>query len=174
MRYTNHLLAFAVACALVTPFPSWGAETAAAMPVFVQNIEPEAADAVKVVDAFSAAIKAARLDDVSTLLDPKAVILENGRSERSRDQYMQSHAIADAAAMQSATPLLRYRVARVAQDLAWVATESDLERKEDKKTALLWTTETMILRKTDAGWRIIHIHWSSRPATKINTHTTKP
>ena len=25
------------------------------------------------------------------------------------------------------------------------------------------TTETMLLRRTGAGWKIIHIHWSSAP-----------
>ena len=51
-------------------------------------------------------------------------------------------------------------------DVAWVATESLLEAKEDGKDLLLLSTETMLLRKTDAGWTIVHIHWSSRKAPK--------
>ncbi|MGH8049613.1 MAG: hypothetical protein ACREPB_03025, partial [Arenimonas sp.] len=61
-------------------------------PVFVQNIAPAAIDAVNVVDAFSAAIKSVKLDVAKNLLDPKVLILESGGSERSRDEYLGSHA----------------------------------------------------------------------------------
>lgn len=145
-----------------------GQATAAStgMPVFVQNVAPEAADAVKVVDAFSAAVKAAKLDDAAKLLDPNVLILESGRSERSRDEYMRSHAIADAAYMQSAEQVLRYRQARVDGNMAWIGTESEIESKKNGKTDTLWSTETMVLKKSGEDWRIVHIHWSSRPASK--------
>ncbi len=132
------------------------------MPVYVQNIAPAASDAVKVVDAFSAAIKAARLDDAKKLLDPKVLILESGSSERSRDEYMRGHAIEDAAFMQTAKQELRYRQAQADGNLAWVATESTLDATENGKHIVLLSTETMLLRKTGDGWKIVHIHWSSR------------
>ena len=142
-------------------------ETAAAgMPAFVQDIDPAAADAVKVVDAFSTAIKAAKLDDAGNLLDPKVLILESGSSERSRDEYLGEHAIADAAFMQTAKQQPRYRQARADGDIAWVGTEGLLETSEDGKPLLLLSTETMVLKRTEQGWRIVHIHWSSRPAPK--------
>ena len=31
------------------------------------------------------------------------------------------------------------------------------------KALSLLSTESMVLRKTGADWRIVHIHWSSRP-----------
>lgn len=132
------------------------------MPVYVQNIAPAAADAVRVVDAFSAAIKAVKLDEAEKLLDPQVLILESGSSERSRDEYMQSHAIADAAFLQTAKQQLRYRQAQVEGNIAWVATESTLDKVENGNPVLLLSTETMLLRKSDAGWKIVHIHWSSR------------
>jgi ketosteroid isomerase-like protein len=55
------------------------------------------------------------------------------------------------------------RRARVSGDLSWVATESELHATDDGKPMTLLSTETMVLRKTDGGWRIVHIHWSSRP-----------
>lgn len=133
-------------------------------PVFVQNVAPEAVDAVKAVDAFSSALKAARLDQASTWLDPKVLVLESGSSERSRDEYLDHHAIEDAAFLQSAKVLPRYRQAQATGDLAWVGTESLIETQRDGKPLLLLSTETMVLKKTDAGWRIVHIHWSSRRA----------
>ena len=164
-RIFSSLLAFAVSLA-VLPSAIAHEATAQGMPVYVQDIAPAAVEAVKVVDAFSAAIKAAKLDVASELLDPKVLILESGHSERSRDEYMGSHAIADAAFMQTAQQQLRYRQARAEGDIAWVATESLLQATEDGKSLLLLSTETMLLKKTDAGWKIVHIHWSSRPATK--------
>ena len=136
--------------------------TQAAMPAFVQDVPPEAVAAVKVVDAFSAAIKAARIDSAKALLDPKVLVLESGGSERSRDQYLDEHAVADAAYMQGATQDLRYRKAQVDGDLAWVGTESILTSTRNGKPSLNKSTETMILRKTAAGWKIVHIHWSSQ------------
>lgn len=138
----------------------------AGMPVFVRNIAPAAADAVKVVDAFSTAIKAVKIDEAAKLLDPQVLILESGSSERSRDEYLREHAIADAAFMQTAHQQLRYRQAQVEGDVAWVGTESVIQTVQDKKSRVLLSTETMVLKKTPQGWKIVHIHWSSRPAPK--------
>ena len=143
-----------------------GIHSGSGMPVFVQNIAPAAVDAVKVVDAFSNAIKAAKIYEAAKLLDPQVLILESGSSERSRDEYLREHAIADAAFMQTAHQQLRYRQARAAGDLAWVGTESTIQTVQDKTNRVILSTETMVLRKTGQGWKIVHIHWSSRPAPK--------
>lgn len=139
---------------------------AAGMPVYVQNIDPAAADAVKVVDAFSAAIKSVKLDEAERLLDPQVLILESGSSERSRDEYMRSHVIADAAFLQNAKQQLRYRQARADGNIAWVASESTLTAQQNGKAVVVLSTETMLLKKTTSGWRIVHVHWSSRPQNK--------
>lgn len=136
------------------------------MPVYVHNIAPAAADAVKVVDAFSAALRASRIDEASDLLDPEVLVLENGGSERSREQYLTQHAIGDVLFLQNADQQLRYRQAQAEGNVAWVGTESILESSKDGETTTIFSTETMVLRKTDAKWKIVHIHWSSRPAPK--------
>ena len=66
-------------------------------PQLAQDISPEAAPAVQVVDAFSKAIAAGDLAAAKALLDPALVVLESGGVERSRDEYMSGHAAADAA-----------------------------------------------------------------------------
>ena len=139
------------------------AAVSAGMPVTVQDIAPAARDAVKVVDAFTAAIKAAKTSEAGKLLDDKALILESGGSERSRAEYLREHAIADATFMQSARQQLRYRQARAEGNVAWVGSESDLQTTKDGKPVTILNTETMVLRKGADGWRIVHIHWSSRP-----------
>jgi ketosteroid isomerase-like protein len=138
--------------------------TTSAKPAFVQDIAPAAIGAVQVVDAFSAAIKAGKLDVAKGFLDPAVLILESGGAERSRDEYMSSHAPADAAFMKSAHQQILHRRAEDSGDSAWVATESLLQAKEHGKPLRLMSTETMVLKKSARGWKIVHIHWSSRKA----------
>lgn len=169
MKKHTHMM-FALLVSLVALSLSTAAHesaiTSAGKPVTVEDIAPSANDAVKVVDAFSAAIKAVRLQEAGRLLDPKALILESGGSERSRDEYLQHHAVADAAFMQTAQQQLRYRQARAEGNMAWVASESLLQTVKGGKAVDILSTETMVLRKGPDGWRIVHIHWSSRPAPK--------
>jgi hypothetical protein len=46
--------------------------------------------------------------------------------------------------------------------LARVASESELRLQQDGKPVTLLSTETLVLRRGVSGWRIVHIHWSSR------------
>lgn len=165
-------LVFAVAVAAGEPAgkvasPPSSASTSAGMPAFVQDIGPGAAEPVEVVDQFSAAIRAAKLDQAARLLDEKVLVLESGGSERSRDEYLGEHAIADAAFMQNAKQQPRFRRARVEGAMAWVGTESIVTHDSDGKKELVRSTESMVLRKAADGWKIVHIHWSSR-RTKAN------
>lgn len=54
------------------------------------------------------------------------------------------------------------RTARIAGDLAWVGTESEMHASKDGVPMTLLSSETMVLARTADGWRIVHIHWSSR------------
>jgi ketosteroid isomerase-like protein len=45
--------------------------------------------------------------------------------------------------------------------MAWVATEGRLTGTYKGKAIDLPTTETMLLRRSGRGWKIVHIHWSS-------------
>ena len=95
------------------------------------------------------------------LLADDALVLESGNAERSRAEYLAAHAGADAIFLQQASVRRIHRVARAAGNLAWVATESEISTQRDGKPVVLRSTETMVLRRTTAGWRIVHIHWSS-------------
>ena len=130
----------------------------------VQDIDPAAQEAVAVVEAFSAALQGVRIDEAKALLDPTVLVLESGGSERNRDQYLAEHAQADAQYMKDARQTLRYRQARVVGDIAWVGSESFISHDKEGELSSSLSTETMVLRKTAQGWKIVHIHWSSRPA----------
>src|SRR3990167_4625146 len=144
--------------------PAAVAHEADAAPALVQDIDPAAKEAVAVVVAFSAAIQGVRIDEASALLDPAVLVLESGGSERNRDQYLAEHAQADADYMKDARQELRYRQARIVGDIAWVGSESLISHEKGGKPSSSLSTETMVLRKTAQGWKIVHIHWSSRPA----------
>ena len=131
-------------------------------PATAGDIDPAAAGAVRVVDAFGAAIKAVDLAGAKAMLDPAVLILESGGAEHSRDEYMAGHAIADAAFLQGSRQQVRFRRATAQGGLAWVATESLIERVDRGKKIAIVSTETMVLRQLGSDWKIVHIHWSSR------------
>jgi ketosteroid isomerase-like protein len=49
-------------------------------------------------------------------------------------------------------------------DLAWVASEASITGRSGDNAVALMSTETLVLEKAAKGWRIVHVHWSSRPA----------
>lgn len=126
-------------------------------------VDKQAQPAVAVVEQFSKALQAANFDQVRALLADDALILESGGAERSREEYLGHHAISDAAFLKGAHVQVKQRTARTEGPLAWVGTESELHATKDGKALTLLSTETMILKRTGADWRIVHIHWSSRP-----------
>jgi len=127
------------------------------------DVPAAARPAVAVVERFGKALAAGDLKTVETLLDADVLILETGGAERSRAEYLAHHAISDAQFLKGAHSQLNRRRARIAGNLAWVGSESELHASKDGKPLTLLSTETMVLKKTGADWRIVHIHWSSRP-----------
>lgn len=129
----------------------------------VADVSDQAKPAVAVVEQFSSALRTGDLEHAGALLADDILILESGGAERSRAEYLGGHAIHDAAFLKAAHVQVKHRTARVNGGTAWVGTESELHTSKDGKALTLLSTETMVLKKTAAGWRITHIHWSSRP-----------
>lgn len=129
----------------------------------VADVSDQSKPAVAVVEQFSAALQAGDLDRAGTLLADDVLILESGGAERSRAEYLGEHAIHDAGFLKAAHVQVKQRTARVDGATAWVGTESEVHTSKDGKALTLLSSETMVLKLTAAGWRIVHIHWSSRP-----------
>lgn len=127
---------------------------------------PAAVEAANVVDAFHAAL--ARADGAAALavLADDVLIFEGGYVERSKAEYASHHAPADAAYASAVPSKLEKRTAVADTDMVWITSESRATGRYKDKAVDQLTTETMVLRKTADGWRIVHIHWSSRPAPK--------
>jgi len=124
-------------------------------------ISESAGAAGAVVDAFKAALQAGDINRAAGYLDPGVVILESGGAEHSRDEYLAVHAPADAKFLKTVKVTPGRRTARVEGNLAWIASLSEYEFDKEGSMAFIDAAETMVLRRDAAGWKIVHIHWSS-------------
>ncbi|MEA1672705.1 DUF2231 domain-containing protein [Nitrospirillum sp. BR 11163] len=109
-------------------------------------------DPVGVVDAFHAALAAGDGDRAAALLAPEARLYGDDFQDASRQDYVGRYLAADVARARSTPRMLISRAGGTAGPVAWIAS---LERSGDGVRS-----ETMVLKPTDAGWRIVHIHWS--------------
>ena len=157
MKFITAMLLIALAPLAQAHGPEAHAKPAAAA------MEAQADPAVKVVEEFSTALQAGDLGRAGALLAEDVLILESGGAERSKEEYLGGHAGHDAEFLKTAQIQLVHRTARREGGLAWVGTESELHASKDGKPITLLSTETMVLKNTPNGWRIVHIHWSSRP-----------
>ena len=118
----------------------------------------------EVVAAFHVALSGGDRARVTELLTPGAVIFESGGAELSREEYASHHLGDDMEFAKATKQEVVDRQAGEAGDAAWVLTRSRTRGKFRDRQVDLHGTETMLLRKTADGWRIVHIHWSSAKA----------
>jgi uncharacterized membrane protein/ketosteroid isomerase-like protein len=116
------------------------------------------------VEAFHAALKHGDGAAAMGLLDPEVVIYESGYVERSAAEYAGHHLAADMEFSHDMdTAYLDRRVEREG-GIATVASETSTTGTFKGKDYEFRGTETVVLKQTEQGWRITHIHWSSHPA----------
>ena len=114
------------------------------------------------VDAFHAALKAGDEAGALTLLAQDVMIFEGGGAERSREEYAAHHLGSDAAFSAATEASVTRRSGWASGDVAWIVTEGRTAGQFNGRAVNLVTTETMVLKRGPEGWRIQHIHWSSR------------
>lgn len=128
-------------------------------------VAPAAADAAATVDAFHAALKAGDTAGALAMMDAEVVIFEEGYVERSREEYASHHLASDAAFAADTQSVLTRRSGWAMGDAVWIVTEGRTTGAFNGRVTDRITTETMVLGRTADGWRIRHIHWSSRAST---------
>lgn len=121
---------------------------------------------VAAVKALHEVMSAGDAERVQELLDPKVLIMEGGNVERSRKEYAAHHLPADLKFMQAMTYKLERQTGDTVGDFAWVASEARLSGAREGKPVDMVSTETLVLKKAAAGWKVVHVHWSSRAAQK--------
>lgn len=128
----------------------------------VTDVSAAAVAAIAAVDRFTAALSAGDFSQAGAELDPDVLILESGGAERSAQEYLDGHAQGDAEFLKSAHQQLLRRTAHASGDFAWAASERELHVRKNGRAEVILSTETMLLQRRAAGWKIVHIHWSSR------------
>lgn len=127
-----------------------------------ETVVPEdVAGAVATVDRFQAALAAGDLEAVAAELDPEVVILESGAAEYSAAEYLAAHAKNDAEFLKTARVEPGHRTARLSGDLAWVAGLTEMEIEHEGESVEIDSAESVVLKRSPTGWKIVHIHWSS-------------
>jgi len=128
------------------------------------QVSPSARAARQAVEGFHAALAAGETQRALDYLAPDVLIVEEGGAERSRAEYASHHLAADAAFTHAvpSTPLAS--TGEAIGDLAYIVTESRMTGTYNGKPVDRLSAESMMLRNGPAGWKIVHIHWSSRAA----------
>lgn len=127
-----------------------------------QSLQSDVADtATDVVNAFHAALKRGDATAALNLMAEDVVIFESGGVERNRAEYATHHLKSDAAfsAATTRTPISQ----TIASDgnLSSVMSVEFVKGTFRDRPVNSRSVETMVLRKAEGRWRIIHIHWSS-------------
>ena len=117
-----------------------------------------------VVDAFHLALTRGDTKGAAALLADDALIFEEGGAERSKAEYAAQHLQADAEFSRETISTVTRRSARSNGSLAWIASEGRTTGQYRGRTLDRVTVETMVLRRSGRGWKIVHIHWSSAAA----------
>jgi ketosteroid isomerase-like protein len=124
-------------------------------------VSPSAEAAAATVDAFHAALRRGDTAAASALLTDDVLVFEEGRAERSKAEYALRHLGADAAFSKAVPGVVSRRRGDAAGDFAWIATEGRTKGSYRGTDVNRVTDETMILRRVEGAWKIVHIHWSS-------------
>lgn len=120
------------------------------------------------VAAFHEALASGDRDKALELLDPAVTIFESGGAELSRDEYASHHLGGDMEFSAATTHTIVQQNAGEAGDVGWVLTRSETRGIFRDREIDALGVETVLLRRDEHGWRIVHIHWSSRPRPKAD------
>jgi ketosteroid isomerase-like protein len=149
-----------IAVMLLATQLAFAADEQPATPATAPSIE----DAAAVVDSFHAALTKGDRDAALAVMADEVGIFEQGWVERSKAEYASHHLASDSEFSKAVTSAQTARTGAIVGDLAYVATESKTTGRYKDKDVDVIALETMVLRRTESGWRIVHIHWSSRKA----------
>ncbi len=123
----------------------------------------EAADKAAVEAAvvdFHRALAEGYREGIVNLIAPEAVVFETGYVEASRDQYVNGQLQADLMYAITVKREVVHRQTTVSGDMALSISQSRNKGEFQGESVNLTNTETMVLRRIDGDWKIVHIHWS--------------
>ena len=124
------------------------------------SAEAENTTATEVADQFGQALKESNETTIRDLLDENVLIFESGSVESSLEEYASHHMSADMSFMQDIEKEIITRSVVENGDIVVISTKYRMfgtyKDQNFDKTSL----ESLVLKKTDGTWKIVHIHWS--------------
>lgn len=129
-----------------------------------QATSPAVVEAEAALDSFHAALAAGDRERALAALAPEIVIFEAGGAELSRDEYAHHHLAGDMEYLQATATERVDRRSGASGDVVWVLTRSRTSGTFRDKPVATQGVETALLVRSASGWRIVHLHWSSRAA----------
>jgi len=114
------------------------------------------------LNSFHAALNSGDKQTVIAALSPDVLIFESGGAERSRAEYASHHMKSDMAFLAQMEHDEISQNASEQGDTAWIVTESRIYGRYKDKDIDIVSTETAVLKRGADGWKIVHLHWSSR------------
>ncbi len=124
---------------------------------------------VAVVDAFQSGLRSSNVDQVMATMMADAIIVEGGSAQSPAD-YAGHHMVSDMAYVSAIETKLVKRDVIAGDRLATVISELRMHGTYKDEAIDNQLIETMVLKNTDQGWRIAHVHWSSKPITGDHEH----
>ena len=118
-------------------------------------------NAVETIDAFHAALKRGDTKAALMHLSEDALIFESGTVENSRAEYESHHLKSDAEFSAATSRTLVSERVTDANDIVSVMRVELVKGSFRGRSINSRSIETMVLRRTNGKWRIVHIHWSS-------------
>lgn len=124
----------------------------------------DASSPTAAVASFEAALDAGDSAAAIALLSEDVTIFEQGHVERSRAEYIEHHLPSDIEFSRAVPSRIISRKESISGDMAVVSSETASKGEFKGKPVDTLGVGTIVLRRTPQGWRIVHIHWSSRKA----------
>ena len=112
------------------------------------------------LDAFHHALEEGNGPAALEWLAEDAVILEGGVAQ-SKEEYAGHHLGSDMAFLRAMRSTRLSREIREANGVVTVMTRTRLQGMFKERQIDIVSSETAVVNRTDAGWRILHLHWSN-------------
>lgn len=121
-----------------------------------------AATPAETMDAFQRALAEGRREQVLAMLDAQVRIFESGHAELSRDEYAAHHLEADSDFLRTTRSTVLRQAEQRSGTLAVLMRETETTGRYRNADVHQFGTETAVLQQDGDGWRIVHLHWSTR------------
>jgi hypothetical protein len=120
-------------------------------------------EVVQVLEDFRKAIIDNKQVKASNLLTKDARILESGGIE-TKEEYLSHHFHSDGKFLSAMEQEVQSQKVKLTENTAWVSTLSRMRGDYNDKEISIDSVELAVLVKTEDGWKISSLHWSSRDA----------